>query len=149
MSITRPFPEPPTEDLLERRTPLDHRLARHHQSRVVRVERDQRLDILLCQGSFVGVVEGADFFIDGHERTSFGVGLAFLPRACANRSVSANVTRPAPRKRPRVALPPMSPGEVRTDRVDRLVHHEIFVLKGEGLRLRGKRQEVLTGEPKS
>ncbi len=31
--------------------------------------------------------------------------------------------------------------------VDRLVHHaEVIVLKGESFRLRGKRQEVLTGE---
>jgi DNA replication protein DnaC len=31
--------------------------------------------------------------------------------------------------------------------VDRLVHHaEVIVLKGESYRLRGKRQEVLTGE---
>jgi DNA replication protein DnaC len=31
--------------------------------------------------------------------------------------------------------------------VDRLVHHaEVIVLKGDSFRLRGKRQEVLTGE---
>jgi hypothetical protein len=31
--------------------------------------------------------------------------------------------------------------------VDRLVHHaEVIVLKGESYRLRGKREEVLTGE---
>jgi DNA replication protein DnaC len=31
--------------------------------------------------------------------------------------------------------------------VDRLVHHaEVIVLRGDSFRLRGKRQEVLTGE---
>jgi DNA replication protein DnaC len=31
--------------------------------------------------------------------------------------------------------------------VDRLIHHaEVIVLKGEGYRVRGKREEVLSGE---